>query len=246
VELTGIVFVTHDVEPDAVGDWCRWYDTEHLPEYVALPGVMGAQRYHATPELHSLRGADPAAPFADGRSTFLTIYHLCADDIVGTFKRMAEAGNGWASEGRLFTPGRSHSRHAELLRFDWALPRPGLPVSAAALAHVRHSGIQAALGDVPDVAMRPAVADWYRTVHAPDVLEVPGFAVALRFASVQNAGRHLVLFLLDDEPAKAVRNVRTHVPEWRAAGRTPSPGGAARSVFNGPFRALPPLGLAGA
>jgi hypothetical protein len=243
VELTGIVFVTHDVDADAVADWCRWYDTEHLPEYVALPGVMAAQRYHATPELHALRGPNPAADFAEGRSSFLTIYQLCSDDIEATFALMARETKRWIDAGRRFDPARVRGRHAELFRMSWALARPGLDVSVASLPHLRHTGLQAALGEVVEPDMRVVIADWYRDVHAPDVLAVPGFSAALRFASAQHDNRHLVLFLLDDEPARAVRTVRTHVPDWRAAGRTPSPGGAAKSIFNGPFRALPPLGL---
>ena len=245
MELTGIVFVTHDVDDDAVDEWCEWYDLEHLPEYVALPGVIGARRYIATPELHALRGPNAVDAFADGRSTFLTIYDLCSDDIASTWQLMLSETKRWADDGRRFDPERARARHVEVFRFDWAQAAPGLRASLESVPHASRVGVQAALGEVPDETMRPIVADWYRDMHAPDMLAVRGVFGALRFSSVDNVARHLVLFLLDNEPAEVLRDVRRAVADWRATGRTPAPGNASRSVFNGPFRTLAPLGRRG-
>jgi hypothetical protein len=239
------VFVTHDVDDDAVGEWCEWYDLEHLPEYVALPGVLSARRYIATPELHALRGPNSAEAFAAGRSTYLTIYDLGSDDIASTWQLMLSETKRWADDGRRFDPERAWARHVELFRFDWAQAAPGTRVSVASVPHAGRAGIQAALGEVPDETMRPIVADWYRDIHAPDMLAVDGVFGAVRFSSVDQVGRHLVLFLLDNEPSDVMRAVQAAVPDWRATGRTPSPGNASRSVFNGPFRSLPPLGRRG-
>jgi hypothetical protein len=242
MELGGIVFVTHDVHPDAETAWRRWYDVEHLPEYVALPGVLGAQRYVATADLRALRGADPAPAFAEGRGAYLTVYQLAAGDLERTWGHLQEATASMAGAGRRFDPDMAPARHVELFRLDWALAADRIATSPGALPYVRHAGVQVAMGEVADPALRPVVADWYRDVHAPDVLAVEGFAAALRFVSCDHDGRHLVLFLLDTDPAVAVRAVRSEVGRWRELGRTPSPGGASRAIVNGPYRVLPPVG----
>jgi hypothetical protein len=83
---------------------------------------------------------------------------------------------------------------------------------------------------------------WWRDVHAPDMLAVPGVLAALRFRSLLHDGRSLVLFLLDEDPAGVLARVPEHRARWQAAGRTPSPGGASKALFNGPYRSLAPLG----
>ena len=64
----GIIFASVDCDADAVEDWNRWYDLEHLPPNIALPGIMTGKRYVAPPELHEVREpADRLEGFADGR-----------------------------------------------------------------------------------------------------------------------------------------------------------------------------------
>lgn len=74
---TGLIFAGLDCDADAIEAWNRWYDLEHVPPNVSMPGVMLGRRYVAPPALHALRKAAPGSGFADGRGTFLTLYTLC-------------------------------------------------------------------------------------------------------------------------------------------------------------------------
>jgi hypothetical protein len=133
-------------------------------------------------------------------------------------------------------------RYSALFKLHWAQAREGLRTPPGGLPYVGHLGVQAAMGEVPDAALRPIVDHWYEHVHAPDVLTVPGVAVALGFRSHERetSMAHLVLFLLDEPPEIALAHILRRVPEWRASGRSPSPGGASRSLFHGPFVKLSP------
>ena len=47
MDVSGIIFASVDCDADAVEDWNRWYDLEHLPPNIALPGIMSGKRYAA-------------------------------------------------------------------------------------------------------------------------------------------------------------------------------------------------------
>jgi hypothetical protein len=44
---TGLLAVWTDVAPEAEAEFNEWYNSEHIPERLAVPGVLAAQRYQA-------------------------------------------------------------------------------------------------------------------------------------------------------------------------------------------------------
>ncbi|WP_280314984.1 DUF4286 family protein [Nocardia abscessus] len=66
----------------------EWYDTKHLAEVVAVPGVSSGQRFELVPA--ALPGGNAAAP----AHRYLAVYELSddPDKIVQAF--VARAGNG--------------------------------------------------------------------------------------------------------------------------------------------------------
>ena len=46
---TGIIFAVLDCDADSIEQWNRWYDLEHIPPNVWLPGVMLGRRYVSPP-----------------------------------------------------------------------------------------------------------------------------------------------------------------------------------------------------
>ena len=105
MDVTGIIFASVDCDADAVEAWNRWYDLEHLPPNIALPGIMTGKRYVAPPELHDVREpADRLEGFADGRGVHVTVYTLGGDPAqvladMTTYRDKLEAA------GRMFAPG---------------------------------------------------------------------------------------------------------------------------------------------
>ncbi|WP_327002604.1 hypothetical protein OHA72_47055 [Dactylosporangium sp. NBC_01737] len=60
-------------------DFTRWYDDEHLPAMLAVPGVLGARRFRAIDDDAGF-GVHPAQ--AD--HPYLAVYELASLDVVGT------------------------------------------------------------------------------------------------------------------------------------------------------------------
>ena len=44
---TGLLMVWADVPAEKEDEFNRWYDEEHLPERMAIPGFLGGARYRA-------------------------------------------------------------------------------------------------------------------------------------------------------------------------------------------------------
>ncbi|MFN8025661.1 MAG: hypothetical protein U0W40_04670 [Acidimicrobiia bacterium] len=55
MQPTGIIFAALDCDVDSIEEWNRWYDLEHVPPNVSMPGVMLGHRYVAPPGAHDAR-----------------------------------------------------------------------------------------------------------------------------------------------------------------------------------------------
>lgn len=69
-----VLSVTMDVEEGALDLFHGWYDEEHLPKLVAVPGIDAARRFRAV-------AGDVAEP---GRRRFLALYELAGLDFLET------------------------------------------------------------------------------------------------------------------------------------------------------------------
>ena len=67
-----------NVDPAAEAEFTEWYNTEHLPQLAAVPGVLSARRYEASDTASERR--------------FLALYHL-RDGAVSRSDAWAKAAN---------------------------------------------------------------------------------------------------------------------------------------------------------
>jgi hypothetical protein len=72
--------------PGREAEYNEWYQTKHLPEICAFPGVVGAQRYV---EAAALQGGDDRK--------FLAIYDIETDDLGGFLGAIGKA----SAEGKM-------------------------------------------------------------------------------------------------------------------------------------------------
>ena len=85
-----LLVVTAEVDPEVEGEWNRWYDTVHVPDVLACPGVRGGQRYVSSGEVsESARGTVERT----ARRIYTTIYEL--DSPAATTTAEFKAMRGW-------------------------------------------------------------------------------------------------------------------------------------------------------
>jgi hypothetical protein len=85
-----LLIVTAEVDAEVETDWNNWYDTVHLPEALACPGVLRGRRYaQAGAASHSERGTSAQT----ASKVYTTIYELAGPEAVTTpeFQKM----RGW-------------------------------------------------------------------------------------------------------------------------------------------------------
>ena len=72
--------------PEREDEYNDWYDRVHLPEVLAIPGIVGATRF----KLSEVAGVEP-----DGGPAYLAIYELDADDLGAPLAGLRDrAGSG--------------------------------------------------------------------------------------------------------------------------------------------------------
>lgn len=241
MRVTGMGIGFIDSEPGAIVDFNRWYDLDHLPENVALPGIIAARRYVATPDCKAQRVAAELEALSGGRGTFCTTYLFGAEDLGAVQGQMSMLARRLAKEGRMFRRARAvfYAAH-RLMSTHVSKTVPAAPEAAPFLGH---RGIYVSMGEVAEPGQRAEVAAWFEEVHIPDILEVPGILACLRLEPVdpEQGGRFTNLFLLAGDPVKTVEGIYARLPQWRQQGRIPSSGDSHRRLFRSAYRLITPL-----
>ncbi len=151
-----------------------WYDTEHLPERLAIPGFISARRW-----------VDPEAKPGEGK--YLATYELDRPGVLDTPEYLKHVGDG-------FTPWskRVLGRCAVFRRWACAqiLPGDALPPSQS-------SALFFACGDVP-AEHEEELNRWYDEEHIPLLARVPGVLGARRFRASAGTPRYVALYDLAD------------------------------------------------
>lgn len=95
-------------EPDAEEDYNRWYDEVHIPDFLAVPGVLSARRYKV------IKSKLPQA--AD--LPYIAAYEIETDSIETVFATM----EGWM---RPFTPAFDRSKSVHVVAVETGSGRYG-------------------------------------------------------------------------------------------------------------------------
>ena len=226
MEATGIVFAGLDCDADSILEWNRWYDLEHVPPNVAMPGVMLGHRYVATPDLHACRVADSASGFANGRGTFLTIYTLCGDP-ANAFAEMTVLRDKLYDGNRMTFPADKKAvREGDVLRLEWAVADPSRTCVAEDVPFVGHTAVV-----VVQRRSEADVATWYRDSWAPQVAALDGVHGVMSLTSATREGLALDIVFVEGDIAARTKSIRASAPHHRGAS----------IVLDAPFTLIDPL-----
>jgi hypothetical protein len=204
VDVSGIIFASVDCDADAIEDWNRWYDLEHLPPNIALPGIMSGKRYVAPPALHDVREpAERLEGFADGRGVHVTIYTLHGDP-AQVLADMTSTRDVLEDAGRMFAPEKKTVRAGDAMTLSWVVADPVLKADARDVPHVQHTAIRVVMRRGGDAAARDDIATRAVTVD--------GVHAVLGHRSITDASLDLDVYLLEGDPAAVTRAARAAAP----------------------------------
>lgn len=151
-----------ETAPGQVQAYEDWHADDHLPENLALPGVVHANRWIAPPAVLESRAApDPAL-----RGAQFLIAYLFADPLEESLAEWVALERKLRAAGRMFAE-RTLQLGATFV-LEGADVAPGLALSAEALVHRRHRGVHLHLAEAdrfgPDDASR-----WQATLSLPRI-----------------------------------------------------------------------------
>jgi hypothetical protein len=95
-EANGLLVASMNVDPAAEAEFNEWYNSEHLPQLGAVPGVLTARRFQAAG--------------ADVEKKYLALYHLTSPEVSRSDAWSKAANTPWTAKMR------PHFRDALVLR----------------------------------------------------------------------------------------------------------------------------------
>ncbi len=172
--MKGLLLTITEPPAQMEEEFNAWYDSEHLPERLAIPGFSSARRWVA-----------PQAPAASGK--YLATSELDSPQVLETPEYLAHVGEH-------FTPWSKRCLSRCVLFRRWACAQIA-PGDAAPDPAAR--ALFFACGDVP-AEHEKEFNDWYDTEHIPLLAAVPGVLRTRRFLDPCGKPRYIALYDLAD------------------------------------------------
>ena len=196
---TGLLMVWVDVPNDKEEDFNRWYNEEHLPELLAIPGVLNAARYEAV----------KSGP------KHLACYELESPAVVDTPAFANRPRTEWAERTGPRVVG------ANLINNVYEMIHP-----AQLSPEIAQSDMAQALqiGRMDPVAgMEDEWNNWYSNVYVPNYNKVPGCIRGRRWKCVKGSPGYSVVYEFEHERVsesaewEAQRDINPDNPRMRDA-----------------------------
>jgi len=169
---TGLLMVWADVPADKEEEFNRWYNEEHLPERMAIPGFLGGARYEAV----------------KGGPKHLACYELESAAVMESpaYKKVQANPTPWTKKIGPQAIGTPFIRNIYTMLHPKALTPAiaGAPMAPA---------LQIGRMDVPAAADRE-FNEWYNTVYVPNYEKVPGVIRGRRYRAVEGTPTYLTLY----------------------------------------------------
>jgi hypothetical protein len=194
----GLLMVYSDVAAEHDAEFNRWYNEEHIPERLSIPGVLNAARYQAVA----------------GGPKYLACYELASPDAW-----YAEAWQKWLKNpmpwSRRMSPsviGTAYIRNLYQRIYPPDVPAETAEAEMSPVLLVGRMSVPAALEDTFNKA--------YNNERLPLCASIPGYIRARRFAALMGSPKYATvheMMSLDVWQSQAWEDWRTAVtPVWNS------------------------------
>jgi hypothetical protein len=170
----GLITVWLDVPLEREEEFNDWYNREHLPQVVHLPGFVRARRYYCD-----------EAPLR-----YLAWYDTVDETVESgpDFQRLVAEPTPWSMRMRRFYGEKRERFNLRLMRDVGTVPETDTP-----WLYIVHT-------DIPEEIVAE-YNEWYDREHLPRLVTVPGVVRARRYAATAASPRYLTAYELEDRNA---------------------------------------------
>jgi hypothetical protein len=175
----GLLFMALDFSTAHQDEFHDWYDHEHLPERLRVPGFLNAARWidEENPKIH------------------VATYDLDSADVLATPAYQAVGGDNQSVWTKRVT-----GMCRRITRFEGEQLLPGNLTADPAAGSL----LVASMNIEP--AVEPEFTEWYNTEHLPQLAAVPGVVSARRFRATDKGSERRFLALYDLRDASVSRS----------------------------------------
>jgi hypothetical protein len=186
---TGLLMVWVDIDPHHEVEFGKWYDEEHIPHLLTVPGFLSAGRYVAL----------------KGSPKHLAIYELETADVLRSTAFLDEV-RFRPTARRTATAGGMIGRNYLNNGYRQIFPMHTHPIE---MTQGPAPFLQMGRIDIPSV-VEDEFNDWYNTAYIPPYLAVPGCLGARRYVAIDSQPKYLTLYEFENP------TVSEH-PDWEKA-----------------------------
>ena len=174
---TALLMVFVDIDTEQDGDFNKWYNEEHIPDLLALPGFLNGARYEAS----------------KGGPRYLACYELETAEALKTPEYLAfrERPSEWTQRIALSTNGRNYVRNVCTQIF----PDKNDP---AVLGRGMAPALQIGRMIVPS-EIESKYNYYYDNVRTPANLEVPGCLAVRRYHVIEGSPKYTTVYEFEHE-----------------------------------------------
>jgi hypothetical protein len=165
-----VYIVTMDVDPAWEDELNRWYDQEHLPALLAVPGYRGARRYVAV----------------DGGPKYMAFWEIDSIDAFHSEARQRAINTPWSDRLRPY-------RRSQLAVYEQVNPPEGVMRGPA--WGEPEAGLMVIRIDVGP-RHEADFNTWYDQEHLPALAAVPGVIAARRFRAIEGEPKYMAVYSL--------------------------------------------------
>ncbi|MGA3158908.1 MAG: substrate-binding domain-containing protein [Steroidobacteraceae bacterium] len=231
---TYYLYVLNDPVAGREEEYNNWYDHQHAPDVVSIPGFISAQRYIWSE--HQLR------PDARPPTKYLIEFKIVTDDIAAVYAEVIRRIREHITVmGTAIAPGTGGSYTYRAITD--VVPGRGGDASPSGARAPEHF-VQMVFGSAAP-GKDAQFNDWYNHVHSPSVASTLGFQQWQRFelSPVQlgeaHADRYMVKFDIETRDIEAV--FARFRQDMKAAAKLPALGDAGTIGAGYTYRAIGPL-----
>jgi antibiotic biosynthesis monooxygenase (ABM) superfamily enzyme len=166
----GIFLVYTDIDPKHEEEFNAWYNTEHLPDLLSLPGFLDGARYVAE----------------KGGPKYLAVYEFTSADVLQSadFQKYRANPTPWSRRMSPTVIGKNMTRIVGEQIFPAAVEQPERGMAPA---------LQIGRMSVPE-NVDTEWNTWYNTEYIPGYRTVPGVIYARRYRVVEGASRYTTVY----------------------------------------------------
>jgi hypothetical protein len=166
----GIFLVYTDIDPRYEEEFNAWYNTEHLPDLLSLPGFLDAARYVAE----------------KGSPQYLAVYELTSADALKSaeFQKYRANPTPWSRRMSPTVIGKNMARILGQQIFPTAVEMPDRGMAPA---------LQIGRMSVPE-SVDKEWNEWYNGEYIPGYRKAPGVIYARRYRVVEGATRYTTVY----------------------------------------------------